>query len=226
MKRIDCLDDLRRLTEVDDRSADRAVIRVCSTGCRALGDLVTRTAGNFSLEQNCAPFVEGNRFATEADDLAVKFPCIAQVGTGGSPTELPISATLAALDPANAGPGACNENFLRDDAILVLVVLTDDPPYDATQDDAHAAADTSIWHNAIVDAKNGDEQAVVVIGFVPWMEVSCVPLTIESPNLIEFVQSFGEQGVLASICDEDFGPTFTETVETIVTTCVNFDPPG
>jgi len=195
-------------------------------GCTSLGNLVTQTSGFGALGQVCTPFAEGNRFATEMDDLELKFPCMAQVGTSGSGIEQPVTATMAALDPANAVAGACNENFLRDDAILVLIILTDDPPYDPDFDDAHPGTDTSTWHDTVIAAKNDDPEAMVVIGFVPWTDVSCVFSNSESPNLINFVQSFGTQGVLASICEPDFGPTFTQTVETIVTTCENFDPPG
>ena len=108
----------------------------------------------------------------------------------------------------------------------MLVILTDDPPHDGSNDDAHPMADTSFWYDSIIAAKNGDPEALVVIGFVPYVDVSCVVFTIESPNLIDFVQSFGDQGVLASICEPDFGPAFANTVETIVTTCENFDPPA
>jgi hypothetical protein len=195
-------------------------------GCTTIGDVVSQTSGSQAAGQVCTPFAEGYRFATEQDDLSVKFPCMAQIGTSGSPIEQPVTATIAALDPAKAGPGGCNEGFLRDDAILVVVVLTDDPPYDPDFDDAHPGTDTSGWYDAIVAAKNGDPEAMVVLGFVPWSNVNCVVFGIESPNLIDFVQSFGDQGVLASICEPDFGPIFAQTVETIVTTCENFDPPG
>jgi len=191
-------------------------------GCQTLGDLVTQN----DTGAICTPFTEGGRFATEMDDLPTKFPCMARVGSTGSPIEQPVSAAIAAVSDAKAAPGACNDGFLRDDAILVLVVLTDDPPYDPDFDDAHPGTDTSGWYQAIVDAKNGNPEAMVVIGFIPWTNLSCVVFGIESPNLIGFVDSFGDQGVKASICEPDFGPIFAQTIETIVTTCENFDPPG
>ncbi|MEX1368965.1 MAG: hypothetical protein AB1Z98_37915 [Nannocystaceae bacterium] len=191
-------------------------------GCQSLGALVTQTqAGGV-----CTPFADGNRFATEADDLDAVFPCIGQVGAFGSGTELPVTATIEALSPALGAPGACNDGFLRDDAILVLVVLTDDPPFAGTMDDAHPMAPVATWNPAILAAKNDDPEALVVIGFVPWTDVSCVVFGIESPNLISFVQSFGDQGVIASICEPDFGPVFAQTVSTIVETCENFNPPA
>ena len=190
-------------------------------GCQSIGHLVTQTQGG----GNCAPFAGGGRFATEADDLLTKFPCMANVGASGSPIEQPVTATIASFDPSNTGPGDCNQGFLRDDAILVLVILTDDPPYDFDMDDAHPLTDTTMWHDQIIAAKNGDEEALVVIGFIPWDNVGCVGGGL-SPNLIDFVDSFGEQGVKASICEPDFGPIFADTVSTIVTTCENFDPPA
>jgi hypothetical protein len=196
-------------------------------GCTTIGDLVTQTVmtpGCQSSMADCAPFAEGYRFATEQDDLEVKFPCMAQVGTCGSPIEQPVTATIAALDPAKAQPGGCNEGFLREDAILVVVIVTDDPPFTFDMDDAHPSTDTTGWYDAVIAAKGGDPEAVVVIGFVPWMDVSCNGA--ESPNLIGFVQSFGEQGVLASICSDDFGPVFAQTIETIETTCDSFVPSG
>jgi len=190
-------------------------------GCQTLGALVSQTQAGGA----CGPFFEGGRFATEADDLEVTFPCMAQVGTFGSGVEQPVTGAIAALDPAMATPGACNEGFLRDDAILVLIILTDDPPA-GTLDDANLGIDTSGWQDAIIAAKNDDPEALVVIGFVPWMDVGCVVFGIDSPNLIGFVESFGDQGVLNSICEPDFGPAFAETVSTIVTTCENFEPPA
>jgi hypothetical protein len=194
-------------------------------GCTTIGDLVTQTAGWQSAGQVCTPFAQGGRFATEQDDLEEKFPCMAQIGTSGSPIEQPVTALIASFNPTKTGPGGCNQGFLRDDAILVVVIVTDDPPYDFDFDDAHPGTNTASWYDDVIAAKNGDPEALVVIGFVPWMSLGCV-FGGESPNLISFVESFGEQGVLASICEPDFGPVFAQTIETIVTTCENFDPPG
>lgn len=190
-------------------------------GCQTIGDLVSQTAGTESASMDCTPFVDGHRFATEKDDLNAKFPCMAKVGIAGSGTEQPVTALVAALTPAKASPGGCNAGFLRDDAILVVVIITDDPP-SAIFDDAHPATDTSGWHAAVLAAKDNDPMSMVVIGFVPW---ACDG-KYASPNLIEFVQSFGDQGVLASICEDDFGPIFAQAIETIVNTCEEFPTPG
>ncbi|MBV1859468.1 MAG: hypothetical protein KUG77_13730 [Nannocystaceae bacterium] len=194
-------------------------------GCNTIGDLVTQTAGFGSSASVCGPFVSGQRFATDEDDLQTVFPCIAQVGTSGSPIEQPVTATVAALDPTNAVPGACNEGFIREDAILVVVLVTDDPPFDFDLDDAHPDTDTSGWFDAVVAAKGGDVESVVMIGFVP-LDAAATCTFGTSPNLINFVEEFGEQGVLASICEPDYAPIFASSIETIEATCDNFIPQG
>ncbi|MBK6919071.1 MAG: VWA domain-containing protein [Deltaproteobacteria bacterium] len=191
-------------------------------GCQTIGDLVSETHGFDAANQVCTPFADGYRFATDDDDLIEKFPCMAHVGTGGSPIEQPVTALIAALDPAKAVNGGCNEQFIRDEAILVVVIVTDDPPYQFDMDDAHPNTDTTMWHDLVVEGKNGNEEAIVVIGFIPWMNIACT--AAESPNLIGFVDSFGERGVKASVCEPDYGPLFAAAIDTIEGTCSNFTP--
>jgi hypothetical protein len=191
-------------------------------GCNTIGSLVTQTAGGQSSNMVCGPFAEGGRFLTEQDDLTAEFPCIAQVGTSGSPIEQPVTGLIAALDPAKSEPGGCNEGFFRDDAILVVVIVTDDPPFASDFDDAHPATDTTGWYDAVMEAKNNNETAVLIIGFIPWMNLICNG-GLESPNLINFVDSFGEQGVKVSVCEPDYGPVFASTIDAIEGTCENFE---
>ncbi len=199
-------------------------------GCQQLGALVTQTEAGA-----CGPFAEGHRFITEQDDLATAFQCIAQVGTFGSGYELPVSALVAGVQPPLFGPGGCNEGFIRDDAILVVVIVTDDPPYPGTADDADPPLpDIGVWHDPVLAAKLDNPEAVVVIGFIPWGDLTCVcpwccpglGCMTPSPNLIDFVESFGTQGVLASVCELDYAPIFAANIDTIDATCAGFDPPG
>lgn len=198
-----------------------------AAGCNSLGDLVTKTGGEDSANESCSPMLGDRRYATLDDDLDQAFPCMAKVGTEGSSQEQPISAAVAALDPDKLEPGGCNEGFLRDDAILVLVIVTDDPPFAGDLDDAHPdGGDVADWHDAIVAAKHGDEAATVVIGFVPYDDVRCMALERESPNAIDFVSSFGEQGFLESVCYGSYSRVFGDAIATIHSTCEDFVPVG
>ncbi|MEZ4324607.1 MAG: hypothetical protein R3B40_05285 [Polyangiales bacterium] len=71
-----------------------------------------------------------------ADDVAVVAQCVATVGTDGCNFEQPLEALLKALTPSTAGPlfvegrvghgDGANVGFLREDAVLVVVLLTDE----------------------------------------------------------------------------------------------------
>jgi hypothetical protein len=203
-------------------------------GCQELGALVTQTGGANSSMAVCTPFVGGKRFFTDEDSLAAVFNCVGRVGTEGSGQELPLTATVQALQPELVGVGGCNEGFLRPDAVLVVVIVTDDPPFPDTPDDAWPLVDTTWMHDALVEAKGGDETSIVMIGVVPWDDTSCVcpwccpgyGCMAPHANAIELVESFGDQGVLASVCSADYAPVLADTIETIDATCAGFVPPG
>jgi len=71
-----------------------------------------------------------------AEDVAVAAQCLATVGTEGCSFEQPLEALLKALTPSTAGPiftegrvghgDGANVGFLREDAVLVVVLLTDE----------------------------------------------------------------------------------------------------
>jgi len=59
------------------------------------------------------------------DELAEQFKCIAALGIDGCGIEQPLEAAKRALID-QAGPGKPNEGFLRDDAILAIIFVTDE----------------------------------------------------------------------------------------------------
>lgn len=62
--------------------------------------------------------------AIDAERLTEAFRCIGQTGDCGEPIEMGLDAVRLALSPENlAGP---NQGFLRDDAYLVVIVLSDE----------------------------------------------------------------------------------------------------
>ena len=71
-----------------------------------------------------------------AEDVAIAAQCLATVGTEGCSFEQPLEALLKALTPSTAGPifaegrvghgDGANVGFLREDAVLVVVLLTDE----------------------------------------------------------------------------------------------------
>lgn len=194
-------------------------------------------------DQNGAPcpIAPGRRYIVEGQpDLATTFQCVAQVGTGGNGDEKQMEATLAAIGPELNQAGACNEGFLRDDAVLVITIISDeeDDPNDGgmVDMDANSPGDPASWRADVVAAKNGDEGAVVALALVGDTDLpspECEPPNTAdvgtgaepAPRLRQFAESFpfGQSG---SVCADDYAPFFSSAISVISTACDEFVPPG
>jgi len=196
--------------------------------------------GRVSTPQNVSCNLQGGeRYIVDGQpDLANTFDCLARVGINGDGYEVQMEAMLEALGPQN-GAGQCNEGFVRDDAVLVVVLITDeeDAPNDQGIDyDENSPGDPASWKDTIVQIKNGDDTAVVVLGLIGDTDVPggvCPPLQAgspiggePSPRLRQFVEPLGDHGVWGSVCEANYDPFFQQAVGLIDTTCDDFDPPG
>jgi hypothetical protein len=182
---------------------------------------VVHPAGQFASNMPCA-FSGGKRYIEAGEpDLAAAFTCAAQVGVAGHPSERPMDAITEALsDPLNA-PGGCNEGFLRDDALLVITFMSDDPNYEDTDGPAQ-------WYDAVVAAKGGDPTAVVVLGLTPnWP--GCQPNggPPKGAHWTEFLEMF-DNGLHGDVCGDaaSYIDFFSQAVSTIDQACDSFTPPG
>jgi hypothetical protein len=156
-------------------------------------------------------------------ELEATFSCAAQVGTRGSVIEEPMEALLAATSQSLNAPGRCNDGFMRDDAILVVTVITDE------EDRSEGGPED--WRLALLETKQGNPDALVVLGLVGDNNIEdgllggpCFLLDADgSPRLQQFVSSFG--GVLGSVCASDYTPFFQTAVGSIDSACDDFVPP-
>lgn len=189
-----------------------------------LGAGVTHPKGANASNMNCN-FANGLRFMTDAEpNLAGTFQCAARVGTDSTDDpERPMEAMVAAV--ADAGPAStCNFQFLRDDAILVVTYVTDED--DNAGDGSTGGVD--LWHQALVDAKGGNEDAIVVLGLFgddDQPNAICNGGAETSPRLRQFLESWGDKGLFGSICAPDYDDFFQSAVDLIDTTCDEFMPP-
>jgi hypothetical protein len=189
---------------------------ICNTEFEAcdstLGAGVIHPAGVGSSDQKCE-VMGGNRYLLSEDpQLTGNFECVATVGLAGHTDERPMDALVAALQPDINAPGGCNDGFLRDDAILVITMITDD--YEKA--DQITASDA---YNAVISAKGGDLDRTVVLGMIPDSD-QCpgVPFTAGA-HWAEFIDLFGPRGVKAPVCNADFNTFFQQAVGIIVDTC-------
>jgi hypothetical protein len=169
----------------------------------------------------------GARFmGADQPDLANAFGCIGQVGTAGNSYEQPVGALLEATSAALGLPGACNSSFLRDDAVLVVTLVTD-------EDDAVTSGQPAAWREALLRAKRGDESALVLLGLVTDQNRPAAlpggPCTLldpaGAPRLQSFVESF-RFGSLGAVCAADYAPFFERAVSVVGDACREFVPPN
>lgn len=191
-------------------------------GCTALGGLVTQTGGGSSSNATCGPYAEGHNFMTEQDDLGTTFSCAAQVGVGGWPLEVPMDALAATLD---GGPGSCNDGFLRSDALLVVVLITDEFEGPGDPEFFPSVGTPQSWYDKVISTKAHPDNAAIV-SLINYAGGPCEPMepVFDGLNIKSFTELFN-YGYVGGIC-ADYGPIFQRAVSVVDEACMNFMPPG
>jgi hypothetical protein len=177
-----------------------------------LGAGVVKPAGQGASNTFCDPF-GGNRYIIETEPNKLDtFDCMAHVGLAGFPQERPMDAIVQAVsDPLNM-QGGCNEGFLRDDAILVVTFISDD--------DGNSEVNTpQEAFDAVVAAKGGDLDRIVVLGLTPGEDNNCSFTPGAGDHWVEFINYFGSQGLHGPSCEDDYVPFFQSAVNVIVQAC-------
>ncbi len=201
-------------------------------GCTMMGSLVTQTGGKDSGMETCGPYSAGARYMTEADDLPTAFSCAALVGTDGANDEAMMSGAIEAVSPGLNGAGACNEGFIRDDALLVLVLITDeDDP--GTCINGNESCDGSpgnpgTWLDDLLAVKEHSENLVALSLTRGSPGNVCGPeqgTEKDGEQIMEFVGLLGSTGLIGDICADSFGPFFDEAVALVETACGGFINP-
>jgi len=158
---------------------------------------------------------EGPRYITaDTPDIPGTFECLAHVGTSGY--NMMGDALVAAMNPTINEPGGCNEGFLREDALLMLVIIG---PEDATGNIGGSKTGTwQEWRQKVLEAKHDNLGAIVAFGLVSASGCG----QNDKHRLCKLVQSF-PQGILEHI-DTDFVQAFGEAAELAIDACSLFVP--
>ena len=113
-------------------------------------------------------------------------------------------------------PGGCNQGFIREESVLVVILLT-------TAEENESEWDTQTWRDALTIAKRGEDSRIVVVGIIgdsDGEDPVCEGNDAEAaPRLREFVESYGEQGVTCSVCAEDYHACLTQALPAVVEAC-------
>ncbi len=193
---------------------------------------MTEKGENGHLQQKCGMtrrWIERN----DNVDVAQQFACLANQGTMGSSLEMPLEGMRMALvdrvkDGSNAG-------FLRDDALLAVVFMTDEEdcsrsdnnfslpngicnPKDETPVSQYVSTLDTVAHG------KGRWAVAAIAGPGPGACMSSFGSADENTRLRELVTSAGQNGIFSSICSGDLAQGLKDALQTFSAACESFPP--
>ncbi|MCA9653848.1 MAG: hypothetical protein KC501_28265 [Myxococcales bacterium] len=186
-----------------------------------LGSGVVHTMASDAPNVDCN-FSTGARYMDSTEpNLTAAFQCAAKVGSDGDGSERPMGAMVGALSLDLAQPGACNEGFVREDAILVVTVITD-------EEDDDSNGNAAGWYANVIASKGGDATAIVMLGLINDNDAPapvCPPESQDPAKIRTFVDMF-PNSIRGSVCEASYNGFFQQAVDLIDTTCDEFIPPA
>ena len=183
-----------------------------------LGAGLIFNAGGYAANELC-DLHGGHRYIVgDEPNMLDAFECIAKVGMSGSDPLLG-DAMIAALSDKLNGDGGCNEGFLRDDALLVVVFISDNT------DDSKSYAKQH--YDAIIAAKQ-DPGSVVMLVVTPQPLGDKEPVkgcTYNDPPLAfsDLLSRFPYTFV-GDTCASSYAPFFDAAIAKISEACESFIP--
>ncbi len=154
----------------------------------------------------------GRRYMTKAQaNLEETFSCVANMGTGG--WDLLGEALTAAMQPEINAPGGCNAGFLRDDALLMVTMLS------STADEPGLSMGTpEEWFEAVRSAKHGNPESVIMLNIL-----RILPECGDADRACQLAKMFPYH-VIGSR-DGDYAAYFDEATDLVEVACEQFAPP-
>ncbi|MCY0991621.1 hypothetical protein OV203_31050 [Nannocystis sp. ILAH1] len=178
---------------------------------------VTYPIGEHASNERCE-LASGLRYITAGQPmLEDAFTCVASMGINGA--DGVAETTVLALSDDLDGPGGCNEGFLRDDALLVVVAIQD------TYDEGSKGT-AEDWAAALVEAKGGDADAIVLLVISTDIDMAgslCGP-TIGVEHELRTWTELMPHSVFGSICAEGYSDYFADAAAKITEQCEVFAP--
>lgn len=165
--------------------------------------------------------------------ISSEFSCLAKVGTDGPSVEMPLeSLKLALNDRVKDGT---NAGFLRPDALLAFVVMTDEDDCSRSDDNftLTGAEECDTMPNTVPLADYKSMLDNVAGGEGRWATAviagdkqcsSSFGDALEAKRLKKFVNLAGSKGTFSSICDGDLTGSLKQALDTFDAACRSFPP--
>jgi hypothetical protein len=210
------------------------------------GGLVSLHDDGQFIDQNRSPadfpwipypcnFPGGRKYLQSGDpDITALFACAASIGTGGSGFEMELEGARLALTDRIHGPNPTNAGFLREDALLAIVMLTDEndcstPAEPTGTPDSYCSGTLEPTHNYVTafDAVKGGERgrwATAIIAIPPGAG-SCAGVgSSENVRLKAFADEVGANAVFSNLCTGNMPQALKDAFDTFSTACENIPP--
>ena len=183
---------------------------------KAIGAGVVMNVGPDTEDTMC---LQGpKRYITaETPNLVETFECLARVGASGY--NMIGDALVAAMSPQLNQFGACNEGFIRDDALLMVTIIGQEDPVGAP---AGSEGTWQEWKQAVVDKKHGNLDAIVMLGLISG-DPTCLSTTKSKYRLCRMIPQFPHH-VLDLLTTSDYRPFFDEAATLAIEACSAFVP--
>ncbi|MBK6695386.1 MAG: VWA domain-containing protein [Myxococcales bacterium] len=190
--------------------------------------LIRKTEGPASSASQCLP--AGAFLTTGESDFASRFACVAKVGAGGDDDETPMKSLLGALSDKTNAPSGCNAGFSRRDALLIVVLITDED--DVRESDCDpttfsgtcgSGGDPDAWAQTVIAHKGGHKENVLVLSLVSKKSGDCS--NVIGANVSAFTHRFGQNGFVGDVCSATYDKFFEDALPLFDQACTTFVPP-
>ncbi len=173
----------------------------------------------------CGEFATGP-WMSPGPDFPQTLACTLNQGVGGDPDGRPMDSLLGALVNAGSASGG-GEGFLRDDALLVVVLVTDQDDAADPVEGGGSMGDPSEWAQSLADIK-GFKQNVVVFSMVGHPAPNaCPPFQWDgntgaeiATRLLDFTERF-PNNIVGDVCALQYSSQFNAAVDPIADACGN-----
>jgi hypothetical protein len=173
-------------------------------------------AGGDAANKPCG--IDGGRryMVTGQTNLKETFACAAQIGSSGR--DWMGEALTAAVHSNINDPGGCNPGFLRDDALLMVTLISN--TYDQEGKPWGSTGTPETWAAAVRKAKGEDLESVVMLSI---LDASHNPDCHPEDRTCQLLKLF-PYSLVADRLDSDYGPAFDQATDLVETACADFIP--
>lgn len=171
--------------------------------------------------QGGAPWIDSS-----SSSVLEEFKCVGDIDSsdmlcsGSNDDEQPTTAATEALEPAWTGVGKANVGFMRDDALLVVVAITDEDEQPVPGADAQAIFDRLV-------AVKGDVNKMVFLGIGGASACDGVYGSAKHATKLEAVTNkfiAAQRGVFWDLCEGNLDQGLTQALAVIESACQDFGP--